>query len=793
MATKKTRAKKVAAEAKPKPTPGVEIGRSGTDVWAGIISEEYVAELAGTRAMRTYDRMRKSDATVKAALLAVQLPIRRAQWFVNPASEDEKDIEIADFVQSALMEYQSITWDDFLRQALLSTTYGVMVFEKVFDVREINGVTRIYWKKFAPRLPKSILSWSMKDGSDGITQQVNSGKEAEIPMEKLLIFVNEKEGDNWWGNSMLRAAYKHWYMKSNLEKIDAIAHERQGLGVPSVKLPAGATAADRTAAENILGNMRANEEGYLIEPDGISVEFKDMKASGTKDASRAIDYHDRKITMAVLAQFLSLGSGASGSYALSQDHSALFLQSIEAIANGLSDVINKYAIPQLVDLNFDGVVHYPDLDFSGISRTDVDVITTSYQRAVQSGGIKPIDADEAYLRKIMGLPENDVEDESTDTTTDTTDVTNDLGLPEEAANTKATATEIETGVKNRLALFSSNAQRIDYLEKQIGAARSFKEKHPGMGAIEQVLCIKLSELKKKRFQEQNDFKGWRALTFAEKKVSLGSLQDFINKNEAALTDQASSVMKLATEDFINRLTTAVNKGNMQAIKDMEMKYWNDYKDVIKASIKKSFDFGKNNASREMDVKAPSNPQELAQQIDLIADTIATQHFYKVESEAKIAVTNQLVKFGEKEIKALAAAAAIMSSTASDIIKSTAAIVVADTINKGRALVFDRNAGKIHGLQRSEILDEVTCNFCLSMDGRIVEPGDSIAKQGTFHSNCRGIWVEILKDEAELPNISGVPDSLRERVGEAVNELVQPKNPIVRKDSLAAQAIKNKKK
>jgi len=417
--SKQSKTKKTLSEEKPK--VGVEIGATGTNIFSGMITEEYLSELSGTRAMKVYDEMRKSDATVKSALLAIQLPIRRAQWFITPASEDEKDKEVAEFIKKALFDYMTITWDDFLRQALLSTTYGVMIFEKVFEIKNINGRTWICWRKFAPRLPKSVIAWQQTDGTDGITQSTQSGTNVSIPIEKLVVFVNEKEGDNWWGISSLRAAYKHWYMKKNLEVIDAILHERQGLGVPFVKLPPSASQEDKNTAQTILENMRAHDQGFLIEPDGITVEFKDMKAGTVKDAARAIDYHDRLITKAVLAQFLNLGSGASGSYALSQDHSALFLQSIEAIANGIADVINKYAIQELVDLNFNGITSYPKLDFAGISRTDVDSLSVAYQRLTQSGGIKAIEADDTYLRKIMGLPEkteDDTEEETTDEITE---------------------------------------------------------------------------------------------------------------------------------------------------------------------------------------------------------------------------------------------------------------------------------------------------------------------------------------------------------------------------------------
>ena len=42
----------------------------------------------------------------------------------------------------------------------------------------------------------------------------------------------------------------------------------------------------------------------------------------------------------------------------------------------------------------------------------------------------------------------------------------------------------------------------------------------------------------------------------------------------------------------------------------------------------------------------------------------------------------------------------------------------------------------------------------------------------------------MTDEEEQPAIGGVPKSIRYRFGDAVNDLVQPKNPLTKKDSLA---------
>ncbi|HQU08207.1 MAG: hypothetical protein B7X04_04335 [Parcubacteria group bacterium 21-54-25] len=80
--------------------------------------------------------------------------------------------------------------------------------------RSLKSKKYVTLKKLAPRLPKSILMWELTDQTFGIQQIRQDGVLAQIPGSKLLIFVNEREGDNWWGTSILRGAYQHWYHKS---------------------------------------------------------------------------------------------------------------------------------------------------------------------------------------------------------------------------------------------------------------------------------------------------------------------------------------------------------------------------------------------------------------------------------------------------------------------------------------------------------------------------------------------------------------------------------------------------
>jgi len=779
----------MAKEIKTKEVVRPPLGVSGTNIFSGIITEEYNSELSDIKGIKIYDKMRKSDATVRAAISACQLPIRRANWFVEPASEDEKDIEIAKFIERALFDEMTITWDDFLRQALLMLPFGVMVFEKVFEIKDIDGTQHVVWKKFAPRMPVSITHWETKAGGKGIQQIApNLTENISIPIEKLLVFVNEIEGENWWGTSLLRAAYKHYDIKYKIEKIDAVAHERQGLGVPFVKMPVNYSESDVTRAVKVLQNLRASEQGYLLEPDDMEVEFKDMKGLTVRDPSRTIAYHNREIVLSVLAQFLDLGSGSTGSRALSEDHTSLFLQSIETIANNFAEVVNKYAIRELVDLNFENVEAYPKLDYNGISRVDTEKLSTAYQRFTQSGGLKATEADDKYIRELLSLPENTNEDKETKKVEDKKieDAADELGMSEFLNKKKVSPTEIEKAIKNVLSGMDM-AEQIDFTANKIEAIKEIKKHRELFSMATSVLAQEYSILTWRYFQEHNDFDGWRPLTFAEKKVNLKSIQSQINKLENNLTVESKKILNTAKDDYLKKLTPLIEKRNVAAIKKLEAKFTSKYTALLNDIMRKAYNFAKNNAAREMGVKAPADNQDVIRSISIGADTIAAKQAQAITDNAKIVLVDKLAK-GESTSNIVGAMDAAIVKVIDKVTRDTANIVIAGHINLGRKTVFDKNQNKIYALQRSEILDSKTCNFCLSIDERIIKKDDPLGKTGIFHSSCRGIWVEILEDEESKPKIGGVPNSIRDRVGDATNELLQPKKPIVKQRSSASKAI-----
>ncbi|GAA1099834.1 phage portal protein family protein [Tsukamurella spumae] len=380
-----------------------EIGKSGTNIFDGFITgEEYNQDLVGRRAYEIYDEMRRSNATVRAVLSAIKLPVISAVWGVQAASSDPKDEEVAKFVEYNLTKI--LKWRAFLSEALTHLDFGFAVFECVWGVQEVDGIPRVVVKKLAFRKQTTISKWVQEDGKPGVTQWTHQGERFSIPADQLLVITNQQEGDNYEGVSVLRSAYQHWYIMKNLYKIDAIGHERQALGVVRIQHPSNADGKDIERAEEAARNLRANEEAFIRQPEGWAIEFMDMKAGTLKDIEPSLNHHDRQISKNVLAQWLEIGAqGSSGTLAASGDQSRLFDLANKAVADNIAAEVTEQVVKQLVDSNFN-VTEYPTVVAEQVGKEDLTTLSSVVKTLIDAKVLTPSDADEAYLRKLIRLP-----------------------------------------------------------------------------------------------------------------------------------------------------------------------------------------------------------------------------------------------------------------------------------------------------------------------------------------------------------------------------------------------------
>ena len=485
----------------------------------------------------------------------------------------------------------------------------------------------------------------------------------------------------------------------------------------------------------------------------------------------------------MLAQFLELGatSSSSGSRALSQDHSDLFLKAIESIANNFIAEINKNLIPEIIDLNFDNVKVYPVLDYSGIVKVDVAALGTAYGQLVTAGAITATSEDEQYLRGALGLPARTQDDMAEDDPTEEDQADHiDVDVTEE----DKTITPPEDKTK-------TVDNKVDKAKQKPITPANKKKVNEEIAKVKEPVVAHEHKMKVRKFDDGRGYMSWRPLTFAEKKVTWKNIEDTMNTLQGEFTTDAQALLNESKDTFMKKLHAAMEAGNTKDISDLEINFISDYKALLKNAMKRAYEYGKVNAANEMGVDASANTATSLAEIDLLADTIANKAATDIETKAKLSTANAL----RKDSNTLQAVGAIDATLEEAILKSidnASGLIIGQSMNIGRNDTFERNTAMIHALQRSEILDNVTCDFCLSMDGLTVAPDDTWASEGEFHNNCRGIWVEILKDEDTLPEITGIPEKIGDYYGGEPNALIQPPKPIVTPGSLAEEYIKNEK-
>ena len=705
-------AKKIKESKKFKERTRREIGGSGTTNFQGIIdTEEYVSNLIGSQLYKTIDQMRWSDASVQAALLLCELPIRSAEWDVEPASESAQDVEIADFIKENMMQGLSVSWEDTLRQILLMHPYGCMPFEVIYNITEDN---KIGWGKWAPRLPKTIEKWNVgKSGElESITQRFykqGNLTEVTIPSQKLMIFIHRREGDNYLGTSMLRQAYKHWFFRDKYYKIDAVAQERLGIGIPVITLPDGFTDDDYVKAETMGKNLRGHERAYVVKKTGWEVEMMDLKASTLKDPSTMLEHHTREILKSVLAQFADLGSSSVGSFALSEDQSTLFLQSLDASAKSIEEVIND-EIVKLVDYNWT-VEEYPKLTHADIGTRDFKSLAEAIQTLTFSSVLTPDEGLEDYMRKVMKLPErpDDVQ-------------------PVAQIKQEQTALNMEN-------------QKLEQDQIKKGEKTDKKDV-------------------KKDIKKASEH---RELTKAEQRVRFDEIRDYMDEAERRLSNKISSIINREKSALVPIFEEAIKRKDYAELHKLRFKVKSMYVQMFQEEMRKLFEFGKLKSSYEIKQPAPATMAEINERITKRAFFLANRHERQLMEELKGIAAVGMMDPEVTDAETLEKVIKGFERFNKKNVPATASLVTTTEINNGRMYTFESQKDEIYGYQWSAILDTHTCNYCTSMDGKVIGTEDKAFHEyrpGAVHFGCRCIWVAILKEEKEPPKFTGIPDILR---------------------------------
>ncbi len=409
---------------------------TGTRIAAGVIEDlDPTNEVRGPKWYGENGRigtaaMMMRDPHVRQSVNYITSPLVSASWRFRPASKDAADREVADFCNFAFLE--CAPWDQAIKRMVRG--YVVNGFDLVEPTYDLKPIPRSRFPSHPGRgsgvvitglheIPAStVLRWkSDKTNSaqiDGITQYVQ-GNDSEQPGHRdiqavdILRLTWDQDGANYQGMAVLRSAYQPWKLKIALINIDAIKHERLGLGVPTLYMPEDYSKEDIEAAETILAEMRANEKGYIILPNGYRFEWSGTTQNDGTNLNEAIERCNKDIAINVAAGFMLLGlTGQSGSYALGSTQQGQYHLAVENHAKFVAAAFNsgldgRSIVEKIVRLNYGESVQVPRLEARNLPTRNWSEIAKTVFNGVQVGAITADDALEETLRDSMQLDPHD--------------------------------------------------------------------------------------------------------------------------------------------------------------------------------------------------------------------------------------------------------------------------------------------------------------------------------------------------------------------------------------------------
>lgn len=382
--------------------------------WGSFVDTvEHNPELVYPRSLKVFDLMR-NDSQIDGLLTGIIWPVMGFGWHIDPNGAPDDMVEM--LAEDLLLPIAGSEADgeprrknrfDFaehMEHALDALIFGHYYFEQVGEI--VGDRWRL--RKLAPRPPDTIAE--IKVAPDGglvyVRQNFGSssgfGEGPEIPVSRLVAYVWGKRGAQWTGRSILRSLYANWLIKDRLIRVDAIKHERNGMGIPVVEAPPGARPSDYKILQDIADQLKVGESGGATVPPGSKLRLVGTEGS-VPNTIESVVYHDQQMARRLVQMVAQLGQqGSTGNRALGDTLGGMFDRGLQAIAKWYAGVFNAHVIEDWVDWNWPNADRVPRLSFSAYSD---DEMSTEALAQLVSDGIVTMDSQlEDWVRARHGLP-----------------------------------------------------------------------------------------------------------------------------------------------------------------------------------------------------------------------------------------------------------------------------------------------------------------------------------------------------------------------------------------------------
>src|SRR5262252_7335616 len=340
--------------------------------------------------------MFRRDGICSAIEMVLTLPIREADYFINPAKGDKGE---AEFANSVLMtpdiDGGMITpIQQLVGQITSAQVFRRSFFEKVWDIRDDDGKVILRKVAFRPIATCQARYNARTGAKNGFRQQIwlaggniglTRGQKVpgyvDIPHVRSFIHTNGKHREPLSGTSEMDICY--WCYQTKLKLLYLWYHFLENQALPRTIVYGNDQPEANTRADDIASLKSSGVVGLVHPPDGQKA-FDVLESTGgaSEMFEKAMGWLESWQTHSVLAGFMALtgsATGGRGSYALSQDQSSFYLKSRQAVAKEIAESISFDLIRPLVLLNFGTEAVYPQWHFGPLQDEQIQALLTMFQ------------------------------------------------------------------------------------------------------------------------------------------------------------------------------------------------------------------------------------------------------------------------------------------------------------------------------------------------------------------------------------------------------------------------------
>ena len=750
-------------------------GVTGTLNYGGYFAEEYLNTIKGRGGVLVYDEMRRGDYQVAAVLRNIFSRIKGAHfYFEAQEAGDAEGLKQAELLNYCFFESLPKTWKDTLQDVLGFLTFGFAVFEPTFKAEKHADFGNIWSiKSLGYRSPKTIWRWIIKDDKLFTLEQIAWGDDSimtQIAGDDLIIFTNDREGNNFEGISILRSAYGAWFRKQLYHTINGIGIERSSIGVVDIQIPPEKIGTEEESnMDAAMVNFLMGNTPYLKRPVGWDLKITKNEYD-SEAVQKAIRMEDANIAKSVMAEFIELGLTDTGTQALSQSKIENFVKSLIYISAVICDGFKPLA-KKLIQFNMgDDAKLKAKMRVVGLDETAGVELAQAFDYLVKAGLMDADETNKEHIRKLYKLPERAKEtavaEAGNAATGDITAKDNSIDTNKDREKPTVELPAVEKGIqqdKNEIAQETKkgDGDNSDTLHKHISIQAPHNQsplKNKIVKANEHDCAQHLTDTPR------------RAARPYEKKVKFAEVEKRFKDNNIIITQTIQDSLKVIFAKYKNDLKNALNyarneKEKYSAVSKLRLGYSGKFTSNLEKVLYAAVLAGRNGAGEEMNSNkkalAEASGQVYQMAIPLTKDLPAGIYGW-VKANAVVIAEAQMTGFKNKIT--LGAIQSLDNNRSDNEILSDvtdkaekwiadgtllgAGIIAQKAENEGRFSMFQDYKTEIQGFEFSAMLEN-SCDLCAELDSLTfsIDDADSVEYTPPLHPNCQCIIIPIMADEA----------------------------------------------